>query len=220
VRPHAGNGRGPRHYTRAIDVLTVCTANMCRSPLLEVLLGSALRARGVDAHVHSAGTMADGRGAVPEMVDLAAERGLDLTSHLGRRLDPDLVRGADVVLPLAREHLREVVVTSPEAFGRTFTPKELVRRAAGVGGRRPGEPLEAFLARAHEGRTAQQLLRSDPADDVADPIGGPRSGYERTASELDGLAAALAVLLAPLPAPDTASPAPRPDRSLSPLQET
>ncbi|HEY6532150.1 MAG TPA: hypothetical protein VIY72_07590 [Acidimicrobiales bacterium] len=197
-------------------MLTVCTANMCRSPLLEVLLDSALRARGVEAHVHSAGTMADGRGAVPEMVELAADRGLDLRSHVGRRLDPTLVAGADLVLPLAREHLREVVVTSPAAFGRTFTPKELVRRAEAVGGRRPDESLDEFLARVHDGRNAQQLLRADPADDVADPIGGPRSGYVRTAADLDGLAAAIAVLLAPVPAPTGARPIP----SLSPTQET
>jgi len=203
-------------------VLCVCTANMCRSPLLEVLLGSALRARGVDAHVHSAGTMADGRGAVPEMVDLAAERGLDLRAHVGRRLDPDLVRGADLVLPLAREHLREVVVTSPEAFSRTFTPKELVRRASAAAPRRPDEELAAYLARLHEGRTAQELLRSDPADDVADPIGGPRSGYARTATELDGLTASIAVLLAPVRGttagpvfPDDSAPAP----SARPFQE-
>jgi protein-tyrosine phosphatase len=149
------------------------------------------------------------------MVDLAAERGLDLRAHVGRRLDPDLVRGADLVLPLAREHLREVVVTCPEAFPRTFTPKELVRRAGAVGPRSPEEPLAAYLARLHEGRTAQALLRADPADDVADPIGGPFSGYARTATELDALTAAIAALLAPARGA-TASPT----LSLSPTQET
>jgi protein-tyrosine phosphatase len=159
--------------------------------------------------------MADGRGAVPEMVDLATERGLDLRSHVGRRLDPDLVRGADLVLPLAREHLREVVVTCPEAFPRTFTPKELVRRAGAAAPRQPDEELATYLARLHDGRTAQQLLRADPADDVADPIGGPRSGYARTATELDGLTATIAALLAPARGA-TIPPAP----SSSPFQET
>lgn len=218
--PHARNGNGGRHYTLSIDVLCVCTANMCRSPLLEVLLASALRARGATAHVHSAGTMADGRGAVHEMIDLAADRGLDLQAHVGRRLDPEMIRGADLVLPLAREHLREVVVACPDAFARTYTPKELVRRAAAVGGRRPDEPLPDFLARVHEGRSAQQLMRADPADDVADPIGGPRSGYVRTASELDGLSAAIGALLAPIPGPGSTIGAPHPDRTFSPLQET
>ncbi len=173
---------------------------MCRSPLLEVFLGSELRARGAGAHVHSAGTLADGRGAVREVVEAAADRGHDLTAHASRRLDPELVAGADLVLPLAREHLREIVLMSPEAFGRTFTPKELVRRAAAVGGRRPDEDLATFLARVHEGRSPQELLGDDRADDVVDPIGGPRSGYERSADEIQQLAMAVARLVAPLPA--------------------
>ena len=114
-----------------------------------------------------------------------------------RRLDRDLIRGADLVLPLAREHLREVVVAVPDAFARTFTPKELVRRAAAAGGRRPDEALDAFLARLHEGRRHQELLRNDPVDDVLDPIGGPRSGYVRAATELESLALSLAELLDP-----------------------
>jgi protein-tyrosine-phosphatase len=184
---------------------------MCRSPMLEAFLGSALRARGADAHVHSAGTLADGRPAVREVVEVSADRGHDLRPHVGRRLSPEMIRDAALVLPLAREHLREVVVMAPEAFPRTFTPKELVRRAAAVGGRRPDEPLTAFLDRAHEGRTPQQLMGNDPADDVADPIGGPRAGYERTAVELEQLAVALAALLAPegvaaLAAPTSPSP--------------
>jgi protein-tyrosine phosphatase len=182
--------------------------------MLEAFLGSALRAQGVDAHVHSAGTAADGRPAVREVVEVSADRGHDLQPHRSRRLSPELILGADLVLPLAREHLREIVVLVPEAFDRTFTPKELVRRAAAVGGRRAGEPLAAFLARVHEGRTPQQLMGNDTDDDVADPIGGPRSGYERTAVELEQLALAIAALLAP------EGVALAPTSSLSPSQET
>jgi len=190
---------------------------MCRSPLLEVFLDSALRGRGVDAVVHSAGTSAEGGPAVPEVVDVALDRGYDLRAHTARRLDRDLIRGADLVLPLAREHLREVVVAVPEAFGRTFTPKELVRRAAAAGGRRADEALDVFLARLHEGRRHQELLRNDPVDDVLDPIGGPRSGYVRAAAELESLASALAELLDPLSAA-VATPATTP--AASPFQET
>jgi len=211
-----GNGGGARHYNRPIDVLCVCTANMCRSPLLEVFLDAALRGRGVDAVVHSAGTLAEGGPAVPEVVDVALDRGYDLRAHTARRLDRDLIRGADLVLPLAREHLREVVVAVPEAFARTFTPKELVRRAGATGGRRPDEALGAFLARLHEGRRHQELLRNDPVDDVLDPIGGPRSGYVRAATELESLAFSLAELLDP----SAAVPTPATTPAASPFQET
>ncbi len=175
--------------------------------MLEVLLGSALRARGVEARVHSSGTQAVGGPAVQDVVDLMAERGHDLDGHVSRPLDLAQVQGADLVLGLAREHLREVVVTCPDAFSRTFTPRELVRRAAENGGRVPGEPLADFLARLHEGRVPQELLRADPVDDVPDPIGGPWSAYSRTADELEHLSALIADLL--VPAPTAAPSAPR-----------
>jgi protein-tyrosine-phosphatase len=189
---------------------------MCRSPMLEVFLAAEVRARGADARVHSSGTLADGRPAVPEVVDAAADLGFDLRGHASRRLTADQVRDADLVLPLARQHLREIVVDVPEAFARTYTPKELVRRAAAAGGRGPDEPLDQFLVRLHQGRRSQDLVRDDPVDDVADPIGGPRSGYERTAAELRRLAADIAVLLVPA----HAAARPAPPSSLSPTQES
>jgi hypothetical protein len=117
------------------------------------------------------------------------------------------------------------VVSCPDAFPRTFTPKELVRRSRAAGGPRPDEELSDFLSRLHVGRTAQELLRNDPLDDVADPIGGPRSGYVRTATELDQLVSVLAPLLSstrlsPPASGDAAPAAPTtPVPSLSP-QET
>ena len=127
---------------------TVCTATMCRSPLLEVPLGAERRAREADGHVHPGGTPAGGRGAVSEMAELAEKRRLDPRAHAGRGLAVVLVAGA-------------------------------------------------HLARLHEDRTPQGTLPPDPADGVDDPIGGPRSAYERTATELDGLAAGITALLVP-----------------------
>jgi protein-tyrosine-phosphatase len=45
-----------------VQILTLCTANQCRSPMAEVLLQRALDQRGVLATVASAGSM---RGGVP-----------------------------------------------------------------------------------------------------------------------------------------------------------
>ena len=44
------------------------------------------------------------------------------------------------------------------------------------------------------------LLGDSPADDVADPIGGPLRAYADTASQLDGLIGRLAALCWRLPA--------------------
>ena len=95
-----GNGRRVRAYNPLIDVLCVCTGNVCRSPMLEVMLDDALRARGVDAHVHSAGVWEEGHPASPHSVHEAADRGLALGSHRSRLIDTDLVLGADLVIAL------------------------------------------------------------------------------------------------------------------------
>ncbi len=165
--------------------------------MLEVMLDDALRGRGVDAHVHSAGVWEEGHPASPHSVHEAADRGLALGSHRSRLIDTDLVLGADLVIALARRHVRDVAGMVPGVFGRTFTLKELVRRGGEVGPVRPGESLADWLGDVGRDRVAATYLRPDPDDDVADPIGGTRAQYARTARELEGLAGALADLLAP-----------------------
>lgn len=88
---------------------------------------------------------------------------------------------------MGRRHLRSAVATDPGVWSRTFTLKELTRRAHAVGARKPGESLAGWLDRVHHGRERSALLGDDPRDDVADPIGGPEHLYEATASELAGL---------------------------------
>jgi protein-tyrosine phosphatase len=146
-----------------------------------------LEQSGVAAHVHSAGLLEAGNPAHTHGVAVLSERGLDLSAHRSRPLTADLVRSADLLLGMERSHVREAVVTAPEVFSRTFTLKELVRRGRRVGPRRPGEPLDDWLAKAHEGRTPRELLGGSTEDDVDDPIGQPRAAYERMVAELDGL---------------------------------
>jgi protein-tyrosine phosphatase len=124
-----------------------------------------------------------------------ADRGLDTSGHVSRRLRPDLVTGVDLVIGMARRHVREAVALAPAVMGRAFTLKEIVRRGEERGARSPDEPLEDWLARLVAGRRPAELLGDADADDVADPIGGPRRSYERTAAELEDLTARLARLL-------------------------
>jgi protein-tyrosine-phosphatase len=164
------------------------------------LLGRRLDAAGVKAGVSSAGLLFDGKPATDHGLKAMADRGLDTSGHRSRRLQPDLVAGADIVIGMARIHVREAVALVPDALGRAFTLKEIVRRGEERGGRAPGEPLEAWLARLQAGRRVTDLLGDSDDDDVADPIGGPRRAYERTAAELDDLTARLAGLLGSEPA--------------------
>ncbi len=172
-------------------VLVVCTANRCRSVMTEALLARSLTAAGVTGWVHSAGTLGQGEPPSPEAVAAMAGYGLDVTRHRSRLLAAAELRTADLVLAMAREHVRQAVVTEPAAWPRTFTLKELLRRGQQAGPRMPGEPLAGWLARVHAGRDHAALLGDSPDDDVADPIGSPASAYVMTAARLDHLVGGL-----------------------------
>ncbi len=175
----------------------LCTANQCRSPMAEALLRDALAARGVDAAVSSAGLFRGGVPASPGSIRAMARRGLDIDRHRSRTVTEPLLHGADLVLGMARLHVREAVVAAPDVWPRAFTLKELVRRGAAAGPRPPEQPLAAWLAAVHEGRRRGDLIGDDPEDDVADPVGGPERLYVATAEELEGLVRRLVDLAFP-----------------------
>ena len=116
-----------------------------------------------------------------------ASYGLEISGHRSHRVTVADLNGADLVLGMAREHVRHAVVTAPDTWPRAFTLKELVRRGDENGPAKPGEPLADWLARVHEGRKRAALLGDSANDDVADPMGGPAQAYADTAALLDDL---------------------------------
>lgn len=172
-------------------ILVVCTGNVCRSPLAEGFLRAALASRfGAGAPtVTSAGTSGwEGSRAMPESVEAAAERGVDISGHVGRRLMAGHVRDADLVLAMAAEHRDEAADAVPQAAGKTFTLKELVRlleTLPAAPGR--GEPEERLVRRVAEADTLRASgFEGNPSDeDIVDPLGLPLEGFRAVAWELD-----------------------------------
>jgi protein-tyrosine phosphatase len=159
------------------------------------LLSRRLDGAGVKAVVSSTGLLFDGKPATDYGQAVMADRGIDTSGHRSRKLRPEMLASADLVIGMAREHVREAVALVPGVWGRTFTLKEIVRLGEERGGRAPGESVEQWLARLHEGRRRNDLLGDSAGDDVDDPIGGPRRSYQRTADALEDLTARLAGLL-------------------------
>ena len=163
--------------------------------MAEVLLRHRVVAVDEDVHVHSAGLITEGEAATPHGIAVMADRGLDLSAHSSRRLTEELIAGADLVIGMGRRHVAEVSVLVPDAWPRTFTLKELVRRGEEVGPRRPGQSLDEWLADVHRGRSRRDLIGPSSADDVADPVSKPKAVYEKTAVELEDLLDRLVHLL-------------------------
>jgi protein-tyrosine phosphatase len=172
------------------SVLVVCTGNICRSPMAEGFLRARLGRRfGPDApEVSSAGTSGwDGSGAMPESVHAAAERGVDIAGHQARRLVVGMVDEADLVVTMAGEHRDAIDRHVPEASGRVFTLKELVRLldelpAEGIA----SSPSTIGVRIAQAAALRQTGFEGNRWDeDVADPLGQPLESYRAIAWELD-----------------------------------
>jgi protein-tyrosine-phosphatase len=168
--------------------------------MAEVLLRRHLERAGVDATVSSAGLYEGGMPATDHGVAAMADRGLDLAGHQSRQVDEAMLHRADLVIAMARMHVREVAVIAPEALGKTFSLKELARGAAAIGPRDAEEPLAAWLARIAESRSISALLGVGHDDelDVADPVGRGRGDYETTADLLDELLGDVVALAFPV----------------------
>lgn len=168
-------------------ILVLCSANQCRSPMAGALLARHLAALRIPIMVRSAGLLQEGEAPPPEVTSALAAYGLDISAHRSHRVTGADLTEADLILGMSREHVRHAVVAAPETWPRAFTLKELVRRGEEAGPRTPGEPLADWLSRVNEGRDHAALLGDSPADDVADPVGGPPQGFTDTVTLLDGL---------------------------------
>jgi protein-tyrosine phosphatase len=169
---------------------------MCRSPFAEAWLRAWLQETDVDATASSAGLLTNGRSSPPEFIEVAARAGVDLSAHRSSRMDVDDLENADLVVGMAREHVRAAVATSPAVWSHCFTLKEFVRRGRAIGSRQPQHSIEAWLSALQKGRKTSDLLGSAAEDDVFDPMtSGSEQDFQICVSQLARLVNELAMLL-------------------------
>lgn len=114
-------------------VLTVCTGNICRSPMAELVLRERFAAAGLadQVHVESFGTTDWEEG---ERIDrragaLLAEHGIDSRAHRARRMTRRRLLDADLILAMDHDHLGPIHAEGGETIAervhllRTFDPQ-------------------------------------------------------------------------------------------------
>lgn len=175
----------------AARILTVCTGNVCRSPLMERLLQRAVDdafGAGI-VEVRSAGTGAlvdhamDERSAV-----VLADLGGDDEGFRARRLTEEHVREADLILAATRDHRSTAVQKHPRALKRAFTVREFARLIEGADlsdlPESPKERIDALVETARMRRSA--LAGVDPSTlDVIDPFRREDAVYDQMRSEIE-----------------------------------
>jgi len=180
-----------------VQVLFLCSANQCRSPmaagLLQRHLARSKRCRPIT--VASAGFASAGYPATDGAVAVMEDIGIDITGHRSRKLDRELLDGADLILGMTRQHVVDAAVLAPAAWPRTFPLMDAVRRAGETGPLPVGEEPAYWVALLHAGRRPATVLALPPSDDIADPIDQPLDAYRRARDQLDGLTRRLAELL-------------------------
>jgi protein-tyrosine phosphatase len=171
-----------------LAILAVCTANICRSPMMEILL----RARLDDTRfeVASAGVRGWHRKPMDSMAAMELERlGHSAGTFASHAIDSYLVDSADLVLTATREHRSAVLALNPQALRRSFT---LIEFAALT------DLVEADDVR---GLVAQAAARRSlaPADaDVKDPYRRGPDVHRATADQIDAAVTTVAARLGAL----------------------
>ncbi len=91
-------------------LVLLCTGNTCRSPMAAAVFREELGDDAAQVEVVSAGVSAlDGQPASAGAREAARREGLDLSGHRSRRATAPLLRDADLVLVMEREHARAAV---------------------------------------------------------------------------------------------------------------
>ena len=187
-----------------MQVLFVCTGNLCRSPVAERLAAAWAREALGDSpelaqvELLSAGVAAEvGQPITASSARVLRQLGGDPEGFGSRPLTAELADSADLVLTMTREHRRDVLKLAPRGLRRTFTLTEaadLVTRADLRGLRTmPLTPRARELGRRLD---AVRAYRSPAAsDDITDPIRQRPAVHEEAARTIAAALRPLADIL-------------------------
>ena len=156
-------------------ILAVCTANICRSPIMEALLRARLDDE--EFEVASAGTQGWDQQPMDGMAAMELMRlGYSSKTFRSHAIDTYLVDSADLIVTATRAHRSAVLEITPAALRRTFTLLEF----AALCGIVEGDDPRALVADASRQRSKA------PSDiDIGDPYRRSPEVHRHTADQID-----------------------------------
>ncbi|MBH0008225.1 low molecular weight phosphatase family protein [Salinibacterium sp. SWN1162] len=174
--------------SHTFTILSVCTGNICRSPLAQQLLAVRLAAAGVEATVLSAGTSALVGRSMPEpAAELSVTYGGTPAGHRARQIDENLIEHADLVLTAAREHRADVVQQSVRALRYCFTLRQFARIASALTDDDFAsiDSPQALVAVVAAQRGFVPPPENPDDDDVVDPYRQSQDVYDESGTVID-----------------------------------
>ncbi|MEZ0491295.1 low molecular weight protein-tyrosine-phosphatase [Kineococcus sp. TBRC 1896] len=158
--------------------MTVCTGNICRSPMAEVVLRDRFRAAGLAGRVvvDSSGISAeeDGNPVDRRAASVLAEHGYEVPRHRAHQVTREEIAHRDLLLAMTARHARWLRTQAPdeESAGRVRVYRSFDPAAPGADAVTPGSARESDL-------------------DIDDPWYGGREDFERTLAQVEAAADAI-----------------------------
>ncbi len=112
------------------QVLFVCTANICRSPLAEAILSKIIFDENLEKELisESCGIWATEGQQVSRLARLVAEEnGLDLSQHRSKPISLHLMKSSNLILCMTPSHKMDLLQIFPHYEHKIFTLKEFGR---------------------------------------------------------------------------------------------
>ena len=149
-------------------IAVVCTGNICRSPIGEIVLSSILADAGVDAEVTSFGTRGwhVGDPMDPRSATVLTAAGYDATRHRAARFTSQHVGQHDLVLAMDAGHYADLTVLGVGPALRTFRDFD----PAG-----PGDVDDPYYGRSAGFQRVLEICERTAAEiarRLAEPFGG------------------------------------------------